>query len=159
MVSPLLYKHYNIPTSYIGVTYSDTDLSKAKQEHIETKVKSAPKKGTLVVRGTAAPIINQLLDAGRIVQGIDFVERSSSAFDTHYNPSADVIILYGLGLEISVNHNVSRQVLQNILAYYAKRDTLVVIETGLTKSELRNNYDFIPVNFLQVPEAAEESWV
>jgi len=155
----LIYTYYHIPTSYLGISYCDTALSKAKQQDLETKISQAPKKGTLVVRGTAAPVINQLVEQDRLVTGIDFVQRSQTAFELHDNPKADVILIYGLGSEISVNHNVSRQVLQNLLAYYSKTDTLVVIETQLTKSDLRNNYDFIPTNFLTIQEQPEEVWI
>jgi hypothetical protein len=158
-VNKLVYKHYNIPISYIGQTFKGTTMSGVKATRLKDKIKNAPKRGTLVVKGSAGPVINQLIEDGRTVTGIDFSERASTAFEQHQNPKTEVLLLYNVGNEITVNYNVSRQVLKSILKYYQHTDTLVVIETEFTKTELRNNYDFTPVNYIVIETLEEDSWV
>ena len=159
VISPLTYKHYGIPVSYIGCSYKDLELSATRAKSLEKKLKAAPKSGLLVVKGVAAPVINQQVELGKSVAGINFAERSNSAFESFTNPKADIILVYGIGDEVTTNYNISRQVLNGILAYYKHRDTLVVIETVFGKTELRNNYDLTPTNFLTLEEKPEVSFL
>ena len=158
-MSKFVYKHYGIPISYLGVDYDDLDMPKAKETSLRGKIKNAPQKGTLFIRGTAAPVINQLFTQGRTIKGINFMARSETAFERHMNPQADVILIYNVGSEISMNRQVSRQVLQAILKYYTSGVTLVIVETSFTKSELLHNYDISASNFLTLQEKKEEVWI
>lgn len=150
---------YGLPTSYDGITYSDTMLGIAKQKDIPAKISTAPNRGTLVIQGTAAPIINQFIEEGRKVRGINFIERSGAAFDVFPNPAANVVLLYGLGSEVSLNSKVSGMVFRNIVEHYAEKQTLLVIETYLPKTELLSRYDFRVSNFIKVEKKQEESWI
>lgn len=153
----MIYGIYGLPPSYHGITYGDTQLVSVKQEQLREKVSNAPNSGTLTVQGTAAPIVNQLLKT-RKVRGIDFVERSTSAFDQHTNPHAEVVVLYGVGSEVSMNGKVSGLVLRNLVEYYRNRKTLLVIETHLSKQELLSRYDFKVTNFMKILRKEEEIW-
>lgn len=154
----LAYKHYHIPTSYIGLGYSDMNISKAKAMNLEDKLSQAPPKGLLVIKGNAAPIVNQLFQS-RTTRGIDFTERSNSAFGTHINPEADVVVIHSVGEEVTTNYSISSQVLHALLKFYKRRNTLVIVETHFTKAELRNNYDLLPTNFLVLEDKADEVFI
>ncbi len=158
-VSSLVYRHFNLPVSYVKMSWDSLDVTKVRVKHLIEKLKSAPKRGLLVIRGCAAPIINQQVSLDKSVIGIDFPERANKAFETIKNPRADIILIYGVGDEVTTNYNISRQVLQAILAYYKTQDTLVVLETKFTLSELRTNYDLHPSNFLNLQEKEEKSFL
>lgn len=149
---------YNLPKSYSGISYSDTKLSKVMQKNIEEKVARAPNKGTLTIHGTAAPVVNQLISAGRKVRGIDFLERSADAFTMHHNPESNIVVLYNVGTEVSLNTKVGGMVLKSIIKHYAERNTLLIIETDLTKTDLLSRYDFHVTNAFKIPPKEEELW-
>ncbi len=157
--SKFTYKHYHIPITYIGMKYSDLNVSKVKADKIATSVSKAPIKGLLVIKGSAGPIINQLCEDGRSIRGIDFTDRSNTAFEKHNNPEAAVVLIHSIGAEVTTNYNISRQVLQALLKFYSRRQTLVVLETSFGKSELRSNYDLTPNNYIILDEKEEEAWV
>ncbi len=159
MIAKYLYDIYGLPTAYCNVSYKDTALIAVKQEEIQGKIANAPSKGLLAIQGNAAPIINQMLEAGKKVRGINFLERSADAFGIFENPAASVVVIYNVGSEISVNTKVSSLVLKNILKNYSNSNTLVIIETHLTKSELLSNYHVQAVNFIKIANKEEESWV
>jgi hypothetical protein len=154
-----LYKVYNLPDSYFGIGYKDTKLSAARQEVIAGKIENVPSKGTLVIQGTAAPVVNQLLTTDKKIRGICFTERSQSAFETYQNPAANIIVLYDVGMEVTLNSKVSGMVLNSILKHYSGRNTLVIIETHLTKTELLSKYDLNVVNFIKIELKAQEAWI
>ena len=150
---------YGLPAGYFGISYKDMDMSATRQDAITKKIKNAPNDGTLTVQGTAAPIVNQLLTQGRKIRGISFTERSSTAFETHQNPTADVVVLYDVGAEVSLNGKVSGMVLANIVKYYSSRKTLLIIETDMTKTALLSRYDFNTTNFIKIIKKEKENWI
>jgi hypothetical protein len=159
MSSSAVYTVYGLPTTYHGIGYADTGISKAKQEDLEKKVPSAPMSGTLVVQGLAAPIINQFITLGKKVRGIDFLKFSASAFDEHQYPVADVVVLYNVGVEVSTNFSISGQVFRKILKQYSEHKTLLIIETNLGKTDLLSRYDFRVVNFVKIDKKPEDVWI
>lgn len=150
---------YGLPVSYVNVEYKDTGLAKVKVESIPASISRAPNKGTLTIQGTAAPIVNQLLNDKRKVRGIDFITLSATAFEDHALPLADVVVLYNLGTEVSTNFKVSSQVFRKVVKNYSEKPTLLIIETDLTKMELLSRYDFRVTNFLKIPPKEEEIWI
>lgn len=152
------YQAYGLPSNYLGMTYETTALPKVKQEEIRSKIEHAPRSGTLYVKGTAAPIVNQLL-SNRSVRGLSFYDLCGTAFEQHQYPRAGVVVVLGVGDEISINTKVSSLVLNSILKSYAKRQTLLIIETGLTKTQLLEKYSVDAVNFIQIPQIKEKQWI
>lgn len=153
------YLVYGLPTSYKDIGYSETGLPKAKQLELQDKIPRAPSTGTLTIQGSAACVINHFIDLKRKVRGLDFTKLASTAFEEHNYPQSDVVLLYNVGIEVSVNTKVSSMVLQKVLKYYNGRPTLLVIETKYTKSQMLSQYDFNVTNFIKIPEKAEEIWV
>jgi hypothetical protein len=101
----------------------------------------------------------QLLNAGKKVRGVDFISLASTAFEHHILPVADVVLLHNVGMEVSVNFNVSKQVFTKVRKFYSERNVLLVMETELTKQELSSKYDYLPVNYLKLVPKSEETWV
>ena len=159
MTEQHLYRIYGLPVSYQNVRYSDTVLSKIKQQDIMDKIARAPNRGLLAIQGTAAPVVNQLLEANRKTRGIDFIEVSATAFENHLFPLASVVVLYNVGSEVSTNFNISGQVLRKIIKFYNENNTLLIIETDLAKSELLRRYDVNIVNFIKLQPKPEEAWI
>jgi len=150
---------YGLPVAYAGKTYNDTGLTKAKAKEIEGKITKAPSKGTLTINGTAAPIVNQFINDGRKVRGVDFTVINSKAFEEFSLPVSSVVLLYNVGVEVSTNFKISGQVFRKILKFYSEKNTLLIIETDLTKTELLSRYDFRVTNFIKIPQKEEEIWV
>ena len=113
----------------------------------------------MVISGTAAPVINQLISRKLRVTSINFPQRSGEAFTIFDNPKSDVILITGVGMEVTLNYAISRQVLHALLKHYGEQDTLIVIETHFTKSMLRDKYDLTPNNFLIIPLKEEEVFI
>lgn len=158
-VAGIILSVYGLPPAYADIGYGDTCLSKAKQDHLEAKVPTAPNKGTLTVTGTAAPIVNQLIGLKRVVRGINFLDRSTTAFEAHENPKANVVVLFNVGMEVSLNAKVSGMVLRSIVQHYAEQPTLLIIETKLSRTELLSRYDFRVANHTIIPKKEDESWL
>jgi len=152
-------KMYNLPISYAEITFEDTELTAKRKKDLPELIEKAPVRGILYVQGTAAPIVNQLLTKGKAVRGIDFTERSSSAFEQHQNPECAIVVIYNLGAEITVNYHVPQKVINNILKHYSTRDTLIIVETDLSKNDLLNRYDINAVNYIKIPRKTEERWI
>ena len=150
---------YNLPKTYKNITYKDTGLVKVKQEDIQDKISRAPLKGTLTITGIAAPVVNQLIDSGLKVRGINFLDRSSTAFEQHENPHANIVVLYNVGNEVSLNSKVSGMVLRNIIKHYESKNTLLIIETDLSKGDLLSRYDFRVTNYIRIPKVDEAVWI
>jgi len=155
----LIYKHLNIPTHYASIEWDDTTLVAVKKNMYLEKFKNPPKRGLVGVTGTAAPIVNSLYSLGKKLLGIDFTTRSSTAFESHTNPSCDVVVIYSIGDEVSVNHNITGQVLRGIISAYQSKNTLVVLESRLTKSEMRTRYDVDIVNHVNLKLKPEDTWL
>ena len=155
---PYVYEVYGLPISYAKLTYKDTQLISVKQLDIAKKIHRAPTKGLLAIQGCAGAVVNQLLETKK-VRGIDFLARSSAAFDVFSNPSSEVIVLYNVGSEVSTNHKVSGLVLLNIVKHYSNKNTLLVIETNLTKADLLSRYDLKVTNFIKILPKLEDAWV
>jgi len=159
-MSKLLYKLYGVPVTYLDTDYSDVAISKVKATHLQKKMKDAPTKGLLIVKGNAGPIVNQLYKQGRTMRGIDFPKRSQDdAFSYHDNPEADMVIIFGVGCEVTTNYRITSQVLNALIRHYSTRQTLVIIETHFTKSELRDKYDLTPGNFIALENKPEEVFI
>ena len=158
MVVPM--QVYGLPASYAEQTYESVGLSDLQQKRFTSIIARAPSTGLLAVKGEAGPVINQLMQQGRSVRGIDFAKRSSKAFEDFQNPVARVVVLYNVGLEVSVNHTISAKVLRNLLKFYKHQNTLVILETPMTKSQLLSTYDLRVANAITIAaDIEEEVWV
>lgn len=150
---------YGLPVSYAGKDYSDTGLAQIKIETLPKTIANAPSTGTLTIQGTAAPVINQLITDGRKVRGVNFVTLSATAFEDHILPVASVVLLHNVGTEVSTNFKISGQVFRKVLKFYADKQTLLVIETDLGKTDLLSRYDFRTTNYIKIPKQQEDIWV
>jgi len=150
---------YGLPVTYAGKTYNDTGLAKIKIETLPKMIGNAPSTGTLTIQGTAAPIVNQLISDKRKVRGVNFISLSATAFEDHSLPVANVVVLYNVGVEVSTNFKISGQVFRKVLKFYANKQTLLIIETDLGKTDLLSRYDFRTTNYIKIPPKQEEIWV
>jgi hypothetical protein len=158
-INEVKMKAYGLPTAYADITWEHTNLSLGREDILKDKTAKAPRAGLVVIRGTAAPMVLQLLDEGRTARGISFTERCGAAFDTFENPIADVVVVYGVGDEISVSGKVTGQILRNLVQYYKAKKVLLILETTLTKSDILKTYDINAINFLSIGIKEEEKWV
>ncbi len=150
---------YGLPITYAGKSYSDTGLAKIKIETLPKTISNAPSTGTLTIQGTAAPVVNQLIADGRKVRGVNFISLSATAFEDHNLPISSVVVLYNVGVEVSTNFKISGQVFRKVLKFYAGKQTLLIIETDLGKTDLLSRYDFRTTNYIKIPQQQEEIWV
>ena len=157
-MKPYLYGIYGLPPSYADVTYKETDLIPIKQLDLAKKIANAPNKGTLTIQGSAAAVVNQLIE-DRKIRGIDFLDRDNAAFEAFDNPSADVVVLYNVGSEVSLKGTVPGMVLGKIVKHYSNRKTLLIIETKYTKAKLLERYDFAATNFIKILLKPEKAWL
>jgi hypothetical protein len=150
-----------IPTDFYNVGYEDVKLLPTRIEAIRGKIAKAPSAGVLLVSGTAAPIINQLLDMkNRKVVGIDFVEYYNSKLSSENTielPKASIILLYNVGLEPANNATFAGKILSSIMSMF--RSSLLIIETDKTPSSFITTYGISIVNSLIIPTKDIEKWV
>ena len=155
----VLLKIYNLPTHYAGVDYKDTTLTAVKQEYIKEKINNAPKSGMLVVQGNAAPIVRQLIKNGRKVRGANFVNMVGNIFEKPQLPKADVIVILGVGDEVTTNNKLPAQFMQNMLKTLKGRGGLVIIESSKTKKQFEDTYGVVVSNFFKIEDKKEDTWV
>ena len=156
-----LYQLRGLPIYYFGLTYSDTKLPQLKYEALQLKIAKAPTSGVLLVSGCAAPIVNQLMET-RKVMGVDFIEYYEERFtdkESSTLPNAPVVVLYGVGSEPARNSEYAARLLQSIIGQYKSSETLLIIETELTKSNFMTKYGIDIKNSVVVPLKEEEAWI
>jgi len=156
----IAYSMRGLPVDYWNVTYKDTKLSMAKAEELSKKIAKAPAKGILLVSGTCAPIVNQLIDAGRKVLGLSFPEYYQSKLSNEESmeiPRGSTIVIYGIGAEPANSPQFASKILGALLSSY--KSSLVILETDKTPSNFQTTYSLVLANTVSVPEADVVKWV
>ena len=155
------YRTYGLPAHYAGLTYDDAAGSNALLDRIHRIVENAPMRGSVLVNDFAAPIIDQFIKQKRRVRGIDFAKLMENPFNRdgeHFKPQADVVVLYNIGLEASVNSTVPSQLIKGIINYYKKYNTLLILEAPYSPMQFQEKYDHRPLNSIKLQESTEEVW-
>jgi len=159
LINKTLLKLYNIPQSFGSIGWEDVIISAARRKDLRAKFALTPQAGLLVVQGTAAPVIKMLHEQDRSIRGIDFMGRVEKAFESHSNPIADVVLIYNVGKEISINSPLPKKVLKSLVTYYQERAILLVIQTDFTKADLLRQYDVHATNFVKLMQKEGEAWI
>ena len=161
MLPKIAYSMLGIPSHYHGVTYEDTKLIASKMSATRDKISRAPTSGVLLVVGTAAPIINQLLeDRSRKVVGFSFVDYYNSKLsseETMEVPKGQVILIHGVGSEPASNPQFAAKILNGLLGGY--KSNLVIIETDKTASSFQTAYGLVIANTINIPEHEVVKWI
>ncbi len=155
------YQFLGIPTFFHGLSYKDTKLVPTKQIAMEASILRAPTNGTLLVSGCSAPIVNQMIEAGKKVVGISFPELFDARFsdDTQGYPGGDIVLLYGIGSEPAVKKEFSSAILQSVMSYYKARDSLLILETPLTSANFQTTYGIAIKNTVVLTLQEEDAWI
>ena len=157
----IAYSVLGLPTSYYGMTYKDTKLPVPRAQDLEVKIKKAPTSGVLLVSGTAAPIVNQLLEmGGRKVVGLsfsDFYQSKLSNEEAMSTPIAPIVVIYGIGSEPANNTQFASKILNSLLSNY--KPCLVILETDKTVNNFQVAYSLAITNVLTIPELDTPKWV
>lgn len=158
-----IYSAFHLPKRYATETYEDTELPKTQIPILTKKIYAAPKAGTLLVSGTAGPIINQLWEMGRKSYGIPFTEYYSDQFKEEKTqlPSnkVDVVVIYGIGNEQGKNPEFSTRLLTSLLDFYKSRDILVILETPMSKTDFQTRYQLDITTTLKLQLKKEQAWL
>jgi hypothetical protein len=160
MTPKIAYTILGLPTHYHGMDYSDTKLIASRIDGIREKISKAPQSGVLLVSGTAAPIINQLIGTGRKTIGIDFVQYFNSKLsneETMDLPRANVVLIYNVGAEPANNATFSGKLLNSLLSFY--KSSLVVIESDKTPTAFSSTYSLAIANSIIVAPKDVERWI
>lgn len=155
------YGILGLPYHYYGISYEDTKLVPTRQKVIEESIDRAPTSGVLLVSGSAAAVVNQLLYKRKVV-GISFSELFDHRFGDESSgsyPNSPVVLIYAIGLEAAKSKEYSSTILNSLLSYYKARETLVILETHLTPSNFQTTYGLTIKNTISIPPKEDEAWV
>jgi len=157
-----IYRVLHLPVRYTEEPYEQTTLIQSKIQDIQKKIYNAPSSGTLLISGTAGPIVNQLYEMGRKCYGISFVNFYNDKLsneDTMLPGKVAVAVIYGVGNEPAKNSEYGSKLLGSILDYYKNKEVLVIVETPLTTSDFLVKYGIEFSNKLNIRLKKEEAWV
>lgn len=152
-----VYAVYGLPPAYAKDTWDVIDISKEDIDRYTTAFKS-PINSTVFVQGNCAPIIQQLLEQGLKVRGIDMTKRQNAAFEDHNNPEADVILIWNVN-KYSGRPEVSINLLNNLIQYYRAKNAMVLIQSTESVIFMRDNYGFSTQNKLKLLPKPEVKWL
>lgn len=152
-----VYAVYGLPPAYANGTWESLDVSPENTARYKEAFKN-PINSTVFVQGTLAPIIQQLLEQGLKVRGVDFTKRQNAAFEDHNNPDAEVVLIWNVN-KYSGKAEVSMNLLQNLIQYYRGRNALVIVQSEESAVFMRDNYGFITNNKIKLLPKPEEKWL
>ena len=152
-----LYSLHGIPLEALDIRLEDV-LPKTKAAQLRAKLKNTPKKGVLLVSGTALPIVNEIFSSKPVV-GIDFVSYYQSQFSEEktYVPKADRYYLYNIGKEPAKSTSYAIKLIEAFLALH--KESFIILETSLSKTEFERQYQMSFVNYLAIKPKKEDKWV
>ena len=154
---------FHLPQRYASETYEDTDLPRTAISGLQQKIYKAPTSGTLLVSGTAGPIVNQLREMGRKTHGIPFTEYSTDQFKDEKvslpSNKVEVVVVYGIGNEQAKNSEFSSRLLISMLDFYKSRQVLVIMETSLTITDFQTRYQIDTPTSIRMRLKKEQSWL
>jgi hypothetical protein len=148
---------YGLPPAYANGGWEGIDVSQDEIDRYKTAF-SSPISSTVFVQGSCAPIIQQLLEQGSKVRGIDLSKRQNAAFEDHNNPDADVILIWNVN-KYSGRPEVSINLLNNLINYYRTKSALVIVQSPESSIFMRDNYGFQTPNKIKLLPKAEVKWL
>lgn len=153
------YRVYGLPASYVNKTWEDTATPKSEVTRLTTIFDGdLPSGSVLFINGSAAPIINQLLNNGKAVRGIDLSERLAQPFEVYNNPKADVVLVYAVENPVG-NAKITKKMLDDVISFYKANGALIIISSTDTSAVFEGNYGVKLVNKLIIKEPPEKSFV
>jgi len=157
----LVYKSRRLPVRLLEEDWEATTTSKVKQEMLRQKIFKAPETGTLLVSGTAGPIINQLYQMGRKCAGLSLIEYFESKLQSEGEkpPVSEVIFLYGVGNEPAKSGEYGGKLISGLMEYCKNRGYLLVIETHLSPTNFEVRYGINITTKISIKLKAEDAWL
>lgn len=156
--NPTVYAVYGLPPAYsLSNPWDTLDVSKEEQSRITEAFKN-PINSTVFVQGSAAPIVQQLLNQKVKVRGIDFSKRQMNAFEEHNNPEAEAILIWNVN-KYSGKAEVSVNLLDNLISYYRSKNALVLVQSLESFVFMRDNYGFTALNKLKFLPKPDVKWL
>lgn len=152
-----VYAVYGLPAAYAKGSWDTLEVSTEESKRYQEAFKN-PINSTIFVQGSCAPVIQQLLEQGKKVRGIDFSKRQNAAFEEHNNPDAEVILIWNIN-KYSGKAEVSMNLLSNLIQYYRGRNALVILQSEESSIFLRDNYGIATNNKLKLLTKAEPKWL
>lgn len=153
------YKVYGLPGNYINKSWADTAMPASEIKRLtEIFANDLPSGSVLFVHGSAAPIINQLMNKGLNVRGIDITDRLSQPFESYNNPNCDVVLITGVENPVG-NPKITKKTLDDVIIHYKAYGALIVISSSDTSAVVEGNYGIKFVNKLIIKYPAEKSFL
>lgn len=152
-----VYAVYGLPAAYAQGSWDTLDVPPEEAKRYQEAFKN-PINSTVFVQGNCAPIVQQLLEQGKKVRGIDFSKRQNAAFEDHNNPDAEVILIWNVN-KYSGKAEVSMNLLSNLIQYYRTKEVLVILQSEESSVFLRDNYGFTTNNKLKLLPKPEPKWL
>jgi hypothetical protein len=152
-----VYAVYGLPPAYAKGSWEALDVTQDEVKRY-TEIFKQPVSSTVFVQGSCAPIIQQLLEQGTKVRGIDFSKRQNAAFEDHNNPDAEVVLIWNVN-KYSGKAEVSMNLLSNLISAYRGKDVLVLVQSNESATFMRDNYGFVTPNKLRLPLKVEPKWI
>lgn len=156
--NPTVYAVYGLPPAYsLANPWDNLDVSPEEQLRITEAFKS-PINSTIFIQGSAAPIVQQLINQNMKVRGIDFSKRQMNAFEEHNNPEADVIVIWNVN-KYSGKAEVSINMLDNLVSFYRSKNAMVIVQSSESFVFMRDNYGFSTLNKLKFLPKPDVKWL
>lgn len=157
----LKFSVMHLPLRFLSESIDQTSYPKVKVPMLMEKLYLAPKTGTLLISGTAGPVVQHFMEQGRECAGMSFVEYYASKLEGNAErpPKGDVVVLYGVGNEAAKSADYSSKLLEGILDWCKNHEVLLVVETPMPITSFLTRYGIDFPNTLSLKLKQESSWI
>lgn len=155
----LRFKLYGFPSDWFGITFNDTGLSVPEAQRLAEAFKVHRKGAVCYVHGSSAPIVNQYINQGLTVRGVDASLYISDPFDKEEKksmPLADVVVLYNI-YESTTQINLVQKVIKKLVNSFSS-DTMIILNGDINVRAFSKDYYHVN-NSCTLPKKVEEKWL
>lgn len=151
------YAVYGIPPTYVGITWDDIEIPKPEKDRYINAFEN-PIPSTIIVQGTAAPIINQLVSKGYSVSGLNLATLLANPFDLPTVMGTDILLIHSIG-KYTGKYEIANTVLTQILQQAKSKCKFIILQSEEPWTFIRDNYGVSSQNKIKLPIAAEPKWL
>lgn len=154
----LRFKLYGFPADWFNITFNDTGLAQPEAERLKNLFSKVRSNSVCYVQGTAAPIVNQFIESGVVVRGVDASIYIADPFDKDEKkgiPDAEVIVFYNC-TDGTTQINLVQKVIKKLVN--SSTGAMVILVGDITGRAFAKDY-FHVANHCIIQPKAEEKWL
>jgi len=156
----LRYRLYGLSADWFDCTFDNTGLAQPEADRLKNAFSSIRRGSVVYIEGSAGPVVNQYIDIGLTVRGVDASLYISDPFDKVEKKglpeNADVVVLYNI-YEGTTQVPLMQKVLKKLVNSFGG-GTMVILCGDIPCRAFSRDY-FQVQNSCSIPKKKEEKWL